>query len=288
MNLTWSLNWFHFCLYFKSCVFFSDFCRGQCWSSPLPPAPPPLLVASLLVPSPIRSRLPSGSPGFWSSRTPVLITSLWLRPPMSTSPPLLSATPTLPSDMWISPFHVTTRSVGWGDLLGVVGVGDSRNAYFTGLPMGGRRSLPLIEINLEAASHQKHGVYMHWEGGLLWASRHQRLNEKKVSILHASGRLLRSATVEKLFLTDTPASAPCVCAYMHVTVAPVMTHLYAASVTKALVLWSVVGPPLCGSDVVDAGQGGPENEGYHLQGASLGGHARSVLLQGPWRGMITH
>ena len=44
------------------------------------------------------------------------------------------------------------------------------------------------------------------------------------------------------------------------------------------------GSPLCWSDVVDAGQGGAQNEGYHLQGAPMGGHAWSVLLQGPWRG----
>lgn len=48
----------------------------------------------------------------------------------------------------------------------------------------------------------------------------------------------------------------------------------------------VAGSSLRGSDVVDVGQGGSQDEGNHLQGAPMGGHARSVLLQGPRRGKI--
>lgn len=48
---------------------------------------------------------------------------------------------------------------------------------------------------------------------------------------------------------------------------------------------AVVGSSLCGSHVVDAGSGGAEDEGHHLQGAPMGGHAGSVLLQRPRGGV---
>lgn len=41
----------------------------------------------------------------------------------------------------------------------------------------------------------------------------------------------------------------------------------------------VLGSPLCGFDVVDVVQRSAEDEGHHLQGAPMGGHAGSVLLQ---------
>ncbi len=47
----------------------------------------------------------------------------------------------------------------------------------------------------------------------------------------------------------------------------------------------VLGSPLCGFDVVDVVQRGAEDEGHHLQGASMGGHAWSVFLQRSWGGI---
>ncbi len=47
----------------------------------------------------------------------------------------------------------------------------------------------------------------------------------------------------------------------------------------------VLGSPLCGFDVVDVVQRGAEDEGHHLQGAPMGGHAWSVFLQRSWGGI---
>lgn len=44
------------------------------------------------------------------------------------------------------------------------------------------------------------------------------------------------------------------------------------------------GSPFCWTYVVDVGSGGAQDERNNLKGASMGGHARFVLLQGSWRG----
>merc|ERR1712223_1149575 len=94
----------------------------------------PLLVVTLQVRSPIRSKLLSVNPVYWSSLTPGLIINQLLRPHMLISRLLLLQMWTRPLSILISQFLATTRETSQLDLCG--GFWRERFSVFVDLSLG--------------------------------------------------------------------------------------------------------------------------------------------------------
>merc|ERR1711988_639156 len=94
----------------------------------------PLLVVTLQVRSPIRSKLPSVNHVYWSLLTPGLIINQLLRLPMLISQLLLLQMWTRPPSILISQFLATTRETSLLDLCG--GFWPERFSVFVDLSLG--------------------------------------------------------------------------------------------------------------------------------------------------------
>merc|ERR1711988_243120 len=94
----------------------------------------PLLVVTLQVRSPIRSKLPSVNHVYWSLLTPGLIINQLLRLPMLISQLLLFQMWTRPPSTSISQFLATTRETSQLDLCG--GFWQERFSVFVDLSLG--------------------------------------------------------------------------------------------------------------------------------------------------------